>query len=194
MSGKWQLEATPWQYEKEWRDQVHANWRDMRFGRNRKYGKFALTTRMKKSTRVALRTVRRPASATVAGSQSGTDDRVTERVRAGKVRVALFPSFMYTKDPLNGELRGVVMEIAHALGASLGVEVLLVEYPTPPMMLEGLKAAASDVAFLGIDPNLARLTVGRGERGSGRSRLGSTVFGSARTAFFTPLSEAPCRR
>jgi hypothetical protein len=46
-------------------------------------------------------------------------------VRAGKVRVGLFPSFVYTRDPATGQLRGVGIEIARALAARLGVEVLL---------------------------------------------------------------------
>ncbi len=93
-----------------------------------------------------------PASVPIVDTQRAPDTRVADLVRAGKVRVALFPSFMYSKDPVSGELRGVGIEIARALGARLGVEVLLVEYPTPPQVLEGLKARASDVAFLGIDP------------------------------------------
>ncbi|MBI3069117.1 MAG: transporter substrate-binding domain-containing protein [Betaproteobacteria bacterium] len=88
----------------------------------------------------------------IVDTQRASDARVVDLVRAGRVRVALFPSFLYGKDPVTGELRGVGIEIARALGARLGVEVLLVEYPTPPKVLEGLKARASDLAFLGIDP------------------------------------------
>ena len=81
------------------------------------------------------------------------DARVADLVRAGRVRVALFPSFMYSKDPVSGELRGVATEIAHAIGARLGVEILLVEYPAPPEVLKGFKAGTSDIAFLGVDPS-----------------------------------------
>lgn len=114
--------------------------------------KFALTTQLKKSLRTTLLMAAPPASVPIADTQRAPDGRVADLMRAGRVRVALFPSFMYSKDPVSGELRGVGIEIARALGARLGVEVLLVEYPTPPQVLEGLKAGASDVAFLGIDP------------------------------------------
>lgn len=93
-----------------------------------------------------------PAGVPIVDTQRASDARVADLVRAGRVRVALFPSFLYRKDPVTGELRGVGIEIARALGTRLGVEVLLVEYPTPPKVLEGLKARASDLAFLGIDP------------------------------------------
>src|SRR3972149_10753294 len=81
------------------------------------------------------------------------DQRVGDLVRAGRVRVALFPSFLYTKDPATGELRGVGIEVARTLAARLGTEVLPVEYPSPPKVVECLKADACDVAFLGIDPS-----------------------------------------
>lgn len=87
-----------------------------------------------------------------AGNGRAQDARVADLKRAGRVRVAIFPSFMYSKDPAGGELRGVAIEIAHAIGARLGVEVLLVEYPAPPKVLEGFKAGTSDIAFLGVDP------------------------------------------
>lgn len=74
-------------------------------------------------------------------------------MRAGRVRVALFPSFLYTKDPVTGDLRGVGIEIARALAARLGVEALPVEYSSPPKVMECLNAGACDVAFLGIEPS-----------------------------------------
>ncbi len=96
------------------------------------------------------------ASVAIAEAQQPPDPRVADLVQAGKIRVALFP-WMYTKDPVTGELRGiergvVLIEIARALAARLGVELLPVEYPNPPRVLEGLKVGAWDVAFLGIDP------------------------------------------
>ena len=81
--------------------------------------------------------------------------RVADLVRAGRIRVALFPSFMYRKNKASGELHGVAVEIARELGARLGVEVQLVEYPAPPNVVEGLAAGTSDVAILGIDPTRA---------------------------------------
>jgi len=88
-----------------------------------------------------------------------TDPRVADIVRAGKLRVALFLP-QYTKDPATGEIRGhgsgtVHVQIAQALAARLGVEVQLLGYPTPPAVVECLKAGACDVAFLGDNPSRA---------------------------------------
>ena len=58
-------------------------------------------------------------------AQQAVDPRVADSVRAGKVRVGLFASFVYSKNPATGELRGVGIEIARALAARLGVELLL---------------------------------------------------------------------
>ena len=69
------------------------------------------------------------ASAAIAEAQQPPDPRVADLVRAGRVRVglALLPTFA-TKDPVTGELRGVAIDLARALAARLGVEVLPVEY------------------------------------------------------------------
>jgi polar amino acid transport system substrate-binding protein len=85
--------------------------------------------------------------------QQGSDPRVTDLIQAGKIRVGLglVPTFA-TKDPATGEVRGVAMELAHALAARLGIAVVPVEYPSPPSVLDGLKTGAWDVGFLGIDP------------------------------------------
>jgi polar amino acid transport system substrate-binding protein len=45
------------------------------------------------------------------------------------------------------------MDLARALAARLGVEVLPVEYSSPGKILEGLKDGAWDMGFLGIDPS-----------------------------------------
>jgi len=78
------------------------------------------------------------------------DPRVADLVRAGKVRIALF-SGQYTKDPVTGELKGVWADVAREFAARVGVPLLLVEFPTPPKMVECLKAGACDVGFLGYD-------------------------------------------
>jgi polar amino acid transport system substrate-binding protein len=85
------------------------------------------------------------------------DPRIADLVQAGKIRVALFLP-QYTKHPVSGELRGlgtgfVAMEITRALAARLGVEVRLMEHPTPPQAVASLKSGACDVAFLGIEPS-----------------------------------------
>src|SRR5450759_1118648 len=96
------------------------------------------------------------ATIVTANAQQAPDPRVKDLVRAGKVRVALFlPQF--TKNPVTGEIRGDVhlVETARALAARLGVELVLVDYPTPTKAVEGLKAGSCDVAFLGIDRSRA---------------------------------------
>ena len=85
------------------------------------------------------------------------DLRVADLVQAGKIRVAVFLP-QYTKDPATGALRGIGMgfvaiEMGRALAARLGVELLLIENPTPLKAVEGLKTGACDLACLGIDPS-----------------------------------------
>lgn len=85
-----------------------------------------------------------------------TDPRVADLVQAGRIRVAIFLP-QYSKDPATGALRGigmgfVAMEMGRALAARLGVELILVENPTPLAAMAGLKARACDLACLGIDP------------------------------------------
>jgi polar amino acid transport system substrate-binding protein len=92
------------------------------------------------------------AGATAAEAQQAADPRVAELVRAGKVRVGMFPNFTYAKDPATGELRGVGIEIARALAARFGVEAVLVERPDPPGIVECLKSDDCDVALLGKTP------------------------------------------
>jgi polar amino acid transport system substrate-binding protein len=89
------------------------------------------------------------AGASAAKTQQG-DPRITDLVQAGKVRVGLFPSFFYSKNQATGELQGIGIEIARALAARLGVELLLVEKSGPAETVECLKSGACDVAYLGI--------------------------------------------
>jgi len=106
---------------------------------------------MKKSFRFLLMMAALLVGSTIANAQQIPDPRVADLVRAGKIRVALFPP-EYTKDPVTGELRGgVFMEIARAFAARVGVEAVPVEYPTPPKVVECLNAGACDVGFVGID-------------------------------------------
>jgi polar amino acid transport system substrate-binding protein len=93
------------------------------------------------------------------GTPSLADPRMADLVQAGKVRVALFLP-LYTSDPRTGELRGsgpgiVAIEVARGLAAHIGIEALLVGHPTPPKVLECLKAGDCDVAVMGIEPSRA---------------------------------------
>jgi len=90
----------------------------------------------------------------IAGAQV-PDSRIADLVQSGKIRLALFlPG--YTKSS-TGELRGigtgaVAVELARALAARLGVQVQLIENPTPPQVVACLKAGACDLAYMGIEP------------------------------------------
>ena len=112
---------------------------------------------MKKRLRALLMLAALLAPAAAADAQQETDPRVADLVRAGKVRVGLhLPQF--TKDLVTGEIRGhgtgtVIEQIAHALAARVGVKLQLVGHPSPPALVECLKAGACDVGFLGFTPH-----------------------------------------
>jgi polar amino acid transport system substrate-binding protein len=93
----------------------------------------------------------------IAKGQQAPDPRIADLVRAGKLRagVGVVAPHWAIKDPRTGELRGVAVDVARALATRLGIELVTVEYPSPPSVLEGLKVAAWDVGFLAIDPSRA---------------------------------------
>src|SRR5262249_6513451 len=88
--------------------------------------------------------------ALIAHGRQIVDARVADLVRAGRIRLGLFLP-QYTSDAATGEIRGDVhlVETARGLAERLGVELVLVGYPTPAKAMEGLNAGACDVAFLG---------------------------------------------
>src|SRR4030095_5233627 len=89
-------------------------------------------------------------------ARQAADPRVADLVRAGKLRVALFVP-QYIKDPATGELKGVWSEIAQALAARIGVQLVLLEHATPPKAVECLKAGACDLLFLPFDARAANV-------------------------------------
>jgi polar amino acid transport system substrate-binding protein len=93
----------------------------------------------------------------IANAQQVPDPRVADLVQAGRIRagVGVVAPHWAIKDVVTGELKGVAIDLARALAARLGVELVLVEYPSPPSVLEGLKVGAWDVGLLGIDPSRA---------------------------------------
>ena len=95
--------------------------------------------------------------AQIANAQPVPDPRVADLVQAGKLRAGLgvVAPHWAIKDPATGELRGVAVDLARALAARLGVELVPVEYPSPTRVLEGLEVGAWDVGFLGVDPSRA---------------------------------------
>ena len=68
-----------------------------------------------------------------ANAQPVRDPRVADLVQAGKLRAGLgvVAPHWAIKDPATGELRGVAVDLARALAARLGVELVPVEYPSP---------------------------------------------------------------
>jgi polar amino acid transport system substrate-binding protein len=112
---------------------------------------------MKENRRVLLIVAALLATVAAGHAQQATDPRVADLVRAGKVRVGLhLPQF--TTDPVTGEIHGhgtgaVIVQIARALAERLGVDLQLVGHPSPPALVECLKADACDVGFLGFVAN-----------------------------------------
>jgi polar amino acid transport system substrate-binding protein len=94
------------------------------------------------------------ASAAGAHAQPSSDARVADLVQAGKVRFGTFPP-QYTKDAATGELKGPWVEVMRALGAHMGLSVVLTEVPTPSKLVECLDRGACDVGSLGFDPTRA---------------------------------------
>jgi len=86
----------------------------------------------------------------IAQERQIADARVADLVRAGKIRLGLFLP-QYSSDAATGEIRGDVhlVETARGLAQRLGIELVLVGYPTPAKAMEGLNADTCDVAFLG---------------------------------------------
>jgi polar amino acid transport system substrate-binding protein len=71
-------------------------------------------------------------------------------VQAGNLRVGLVPP-QYMKDSKTGELKSVWVEIARALAARIGVELILLKRPTILKLVECLNTNECDVIFLPID-------------------------------------------
>jgi polar amino acid transport system substrate-binding protein len=90
-------------------------------------------------------------------SQPSADARIADLVKAGKLRagIGVVAPHWAIKDSRTGELRGVAVEIAHSLANRMGIELAVIQYPSPPSVLEGLKTKAWDVGFLAIDPSRA---------------------------------------
>lgn len=99
------------------------------------------------------------ALAPVAARSEGPDQRVADIVSSGKLRagIGVVAPHWAVKNAQTGELRGLAVDLARNLAARLGVELAVVEYPSPPAVLEGLKTEAWDVGFLAYDPARAVL-------------------------------------
>jgi polar amino acid transport system substrate-binding protein len=84
-----------------------------------------------------------------------TDNRLAAIADAGTLRIGLFPSFFYRRDPESGDFSGWGIEMARALSGRLGVGLELVERSSPPAVVACLRSGECDAAFLGISADRA---------------------------------------
>ncbi len=90
-----------------------------------------------------------------AGMQDAPEAEVRRALApTGKLRVALFEAnaVQMVKDHASGETKGVAHDLGKALALRMGVLFEPIIYPTLGEMLNGAKAGAWDVAFIGIAP------------------------------------------
>jgi len=99
--------------------------------------------KMKLSHALVLVLIALTASVGSVFAQQAPDPRVADLVKAGRIRVGLFPP-QILKDAKTGELTGVWAETARALAKRIGVQVVISEHPTPVKAAECLKAGLCD--------------------------------------------------
>jgi len=116
---------------------------------------------MRRTTFISALTLALGVAIGILGQQNSNaqtaDPRVADLIRVGKLRagIGVVAPHWAVKDPQTGELRGVAVDIARALARRIGIELVAVEYPSPPAVLGGLKDSAWDVGFLATDPSRA---------------------------------------
>jgi polar amino acid transport system substrate-binding protein len=81
----------------------------------------------------------------------------SELAPAGKLRAGINYGnpVLAAKNPANGELRGVAVDLAQELARRVGLPLDLVAFESAGKMVEGLRAGAWDIAFLAVDPERA---------------------------------------
>ena len=79
---------------------------------------------------------------------------VAELAPTGKLRAAINfgNSILAMQDASTGEPRGVSVDLSRELGRRLGVPVELVKFTSAGKVVEAVKNAQVDIAFVGIDP------------------------------------------
>ena len=81
------------------------------------------------------------------------DSRVSDLVTSGNLRIGVFPSFQFSRNPTNGQPQGLAVGIAEAFAKRLGLTgVVTVEFPTPPQVIDCIKTGQCDIGFMLIDP------------------------------------------
>ncbi len=85
--------------------------------------------------------------------------QVTPAVRSdlaptGRLRVGLnYSNFLLVgKDPITGNPRGIVVDLAQELGRRIGVPVEFVGYESPGKVADAVKTGAWDIAFFAAEP------------------------------------------
>jgi polar amino acid transport system substrate-binding protein len=73
----------------------------------------------------------------------------TGKLRAG---INFGNPVLATRDPSSGQLSGVAVDLARELGRRTDLPLELVGFESAGKMVEGLQAAAWDIAFLAVDP------------------------------------------
>jgi polar amino acid transport system substrate-binding protein len=96
---------------------------------------------------------------TPAWAQQGSDPRVADIVRAGKVRVGLGIGnhAAAMKDRATGQMHGMAADLAGELAARIGVALEAVMYPRPGAVFDGALTNAWDVTFLVVAPERAAM-------------------------------------
>ena len=81
----------------------------------------------------------------------------SELAPIGKLRVGInYSNFVLaTKDPVNGEPRGIAPELAREIGRRLEVPVEFITFETAGKMADAAKTGAWDIAFLANEPERA---------------------------------------
>jgi polar amino acid transport system substrate-binding protein len=106
-------------------------------------------------TRIAVYLLALASWAVATAEAQTTDPRVTDLVRAGKLRVGLFlPQYGKGTDGLKTT---VWVETARAYAARVGVPLAIVEHATPPEAIACLKAGSCDQLFLPLDARAAEI-------------------------------------
>ena len=93
-------------------------------------------------------------TALIAACASVPPAPVAELAPGGKLRAAInFGNpILASKDAATGQPRGVSVDLARELGRRLGVPVELVSFNSAGAVVEAVKAAQVDIAFVAIDP------------------------------------------
>ena len=88
-----------------------------------------------------------------ASANAAPPEIVNELAPGGRLRAAInYGNPVLAQRNAAGELSGVSVDLARALGARLGVPVDLVPYDTAGKVPEAAKSGAWDIAFLAVDP------------------------------------------